>query len=168
MMKLIEREVGLRAGIELDTALGANNGVVVPSVQGGLECWGSLTSVADAERSNRRLMFPRRASVLKRFLRVLGGVWIVAALVVAVFAVPASAEFGLEEFDVTFNGAEGGAELRAGSHPYEMTTSLEAITEPGPGGPVPTELLKDINVFQDPGFVGDPIWVFHPAPFGVH
>ena len=70
-------------------------------------------------------------------------------------AAPAQAEFGLSSFDVTFSNSQGGAELRAGAHPAALTTSLEAITEPGPEGPLPTELLKNLNVFQIPGLAGD-------------
>lgn len=79
-----------------------------------------------------------------------------AALSILALAGTAHADFGLEEFDVTYSNSEGGAELRAGAHPFALTTDLRAITEEGPeGGPVPTELLRDLNVFQIPGLGGD-------------
>jgi hypothetical protein len=93
----------------------------------------------------------RRGRVLKRVL----GAWAVAIITLLALPSSASAEFGLQLFDITFNSSEGGAELRAGSHPESLVASLEAITEPGPEGPIPEELLKDITVTQIPGFAGD-------------
>lgn len=154
-MGLKEREAGLRAGIELDTAVGASDGVAVRAVQGGLGRWGCFPSVSDAERSNRRFMFLEGSM---KWFGVLLSVWFVVVLaVVALVAVPAQAEFGLKEFDVAFEDEEGGAEMQAGSHPFAMTTEFEVNTEEGPeGGEVPDGEVKDLIVTQIPGFVGNP------------
>ena len=72
-------------------------------------------------------------------------------------AVPSAqaANFGFSFFDSFYSNAQGGAELRAGSHPAGLTVSLDAITEIGPDGLRPTELLKNLDVFQIPGLAGD-------------
>jgi len=91
-----------------------------------------------------------------RVLRRLLLTWAAAFLTLLAFPHPASGEnFGLSFFDTFFSSSEGGAELRAGAHPEGLTVSLDAITEPGPNGEVPTELLRDLNVFQIPGLAGD-------------
>lgn len=157
MRGLIERVVGLRAGIEFDTAVGASDGVAVRAVQGGQDRWDCLPLVSDAERRNRRFMFLKKGHI-GRLVGVLSVVWFGFALVVAVLAVaPAQAEFGLKEFDVAFEDEEGGAVMQAGSHPFAMKTSFEVNTEEGPeGGEVPDGEVKDMIVFQIPGFVGNP------------
>ena len=75
-------------------------------------------------------------------------------------AAPASAEFGLSEFDVTFTDSEGpgaGIVQQAGAHPYAMTTSLRFISEStGEGGEETEEAAKDIFLTQPKGFVGNP------------
>lgn len=85
----------------------------------------------------------------------LASILLSAFAIMAIAPNSASAEFGLQLFDFSFNSSEGGAELRAGSHPESLVANLEAITEPGPEGPIPEELLKDITVTQIPGFAGD-------------
>ena len=70
-------------------------------------------------------------------------------------AVPAGAEFGLREFDVTFRDAGGASQVQAGSHPYEITTSLKFNLEDVGGEKLPEGAAKDIEVSQIPGFVGD-------------
>lgn len=95
----------------------------------------------------------KRIRILPRLIATL------AVAIISLLALPSSArgvDFGLEEFDVTFSNSEGGAELRAGAHPSELVTTLTSFTTEAPeGGPVPTELLRDINVFQIPGIAGD-------------
>ena len=85
----------------------------------------------------------------------LASLLIPAILLLAALPNSANAEFGLQQFDIAFNSAEGGAELKAGSHPESLVAFLEAITSPTPEGPLPDELLKDITVTQIPGFAGD-------------
>ena len=91
----------------------------------------------------------------RRILRRLLGTWVVAVITLLSLPSSAHAEFGLSFFDISFANSEGGAELRAGAHPESLSASLEAITEPGPVGPIPSELLKDITVTQIPGLAGD-------------
>ncbi|MGC1850834.1 MAG: hypothetical protein WA687_00170 [Solirubrobacterales bacterium] len=82
---------------------------------------------------------------------------LLTALAVLCSASTASAEFGLSEFDVTFTDAEGKTVTQAGSHPYEMTSSLRFNTTPtGLGGEFADEPAKDIVVDQLPGFIGNP------------
>lgn len=72
------------------------------------------------------------------------------------FTSPAWGAFGLSSFDVRFLNADGSITAQAGSHPYSMVTTFEAITEePSPGKIFPTEAAKDLEIFQVPGFIGD-------------
>jgi len=71
------------------------------------------------------------------------------------FAASARAEFGLEQFDVRLAALGGEAQLQAGSHEFDMTTSFRISSEETAGGPVPTEFLKDLRIAQVPGFIGD-------------
>lgn len=69
---------------------------------------------------------------------------------------PASAAqgaFGLSEFDVTFTDAEGQTVSQAGSHPFQMTTSIDVVPNEGSA---PFETIKDILVRLMPGFLGNP------------
>ena len=50
------------------------------------------------------------------------------ALVLAV-AAPAQADFGLSEFDVSFENEDGTSETQAGAHPFAVTTAFEINTE---------------------------------------
>jgi hypothetical protein len=77
---------------------------------------------------------------------------LIAALALTL-APPASAEFDFEEFDVTFTDAEGQTVSQAGSHPFQMTTSLRLFPN---DGSEPFETVKDILVRLLPGFVGNP------------
>jgi hypothetical protein len=72
-------------------------------------------------------------------------------------AASAQASFGLKEFDTYFAEADGSPALQAGSHPYELVTSLALNTVPGPPfGENPDEEVKDIEVELPAGFAGDP------------
>ena len=53
---------------------------------------------------------------------------LLAIALTALACLPATthAEFGLDQFDVTFTGPDGLPAMQAGSHPYAMTTSLQA------------------------------------------
>jgi hypothetical protein len=99
---------------------------------------------------------------MRRFLLTILAVGSAALLLAA----PASASFGLRELDVTFGNRDGSAALLAGSHPYEMTTTLGVNVEVVPGaaedpitsepvdGEVPEGEIKDLTVQQIPGFIG--------------
>jgi hypothetical protein len=85
---------------------------------------------------------------MKRTLLVLA----LAGTVLLAGAAPAPAEFGLEEFDVTFSDAGGRAVMQAGSHPSEMKTTIYANTL---ADGFPDGMVKDLEIFQVPGFVGN-------------
>ncbi|MEZ5076446.1 MAG: hypothetical protein R2725_03275 [Solirubrobacterales bacterium] len=65
-------------------------------------------------------------------------------------------EFGIHDFDVTFTDAAGAGQFLAGSHPAQMTIAFAANTEEDEEGrSFPVEAVKDLEIFQVPGFVGD-------------
>ncbi len=75
-----------------------------------------------------------------------------------------NAGFGIKSFSVSFLNSDSSPDTQAGSHPYEMVTSLFFNTETVPRlsyADSPYELLpvdapKDIDVTLPPGLVGDP------------
>jgi hypothetical protein len=71
------------------------------------------------------------------------------------FAPAAQASFGINDFDVRFSGPKGENQEQAGSHPFAMTTSFSVNTVPYNEQPYPDGQIKDIEVLQMPGFVGD-------------
>ena len=90
------------------------------------------------------------------------------ALAWALVAAPgAYAQFGLKGLDVIFTPEEGHVPLEAGSHPAELTTKLALNTAVIPGGAIdpetgepvdgeiPEGALKDLEVTQIPGFIGN-------------
>jgi hypothetical protein len=82
-----------------------------------------------------------------------------AALLLALLPGGAQAAFGFQEFDVTFTEADGSTVVRAGSHPFAMTTTFEVNTVPHPNpelGEVPDEPIKDFSFTQIEGLVGNP------------
>jgi hypothetical protein len=80
-----------------------------------------------------------------------------AALAALVLAPLASADFGVNEFDVTFTGADGSVAPQAGAHPFAATTSIALNTiDPELGKPVPDGDAKDLTVAQIAGLVGNP------------
>lgn len=71
-------------------------------------------------------------------------------------ATPALAvDFGFKDADVTFIKADGSPATQAGSHPFEMTTTLDFNTE----GETAVGEFKDLVVDLPPGLVGDPMAV---------
>lgn len=82
------------------------------------------------------------------------------ALAALVFgAASADASFGLKEFNTYFAEADGSPAVQAGSHPYELVTTLAVNTVPDPAfafGETPDEELKDLEVELPAGFAGDP------------
>jgi uncharacterized repeat protein (TIGR01451 family) len=70
------------------------------------------------------------------------------------------APFGLSYFNAEATAEDGEADTQAGSHPFELTTSLAfniASREPGGGeAPLPNAAPKDVEVELPPGLVGDP------------
>jgi hypothetical protein len=78
-----------------------------------------------------------------------------AACAALALASPASAAFGLHDFDVTFTGPDGATVSQAGSHPFQMNTSFKINTEEVGSETFPVESTKDLFVALAPGFVGD-------------
>jgi hypothetical protein len=82
----------------------------------------------------------------------------ITAIATLCAAPAAHASFGLEGLDVTFTDVAGAPDLRAGSHPFAMRTSLavHAEIDSESGQTILAEEVKDVNVFFPPGMVGDP------------
>jgi hypothetical protein len=80
------------------------------------------------------------------------------AFLAALGAGPASAAFGLKEFDVYFStDSQGAPAAEAGSHPYAMVTTLAVNSMPDPQyGEVPEDEVKDMKVTLPAGFAGNP------------
>ncbi len=95
---------------------------------------------------------------LKSACVVASGLLAAALVLLATLApVSARAAFGLKEFDVTFTNADGSPATQAGSHPFEMTTSLELNRKLNAQSiEAPDGELKDLTVEQVAGLVGDP------------
>jgi hypothetical protein len=93
-------------------------------------------------------------SSLRQLLKMLG----LALATAIVIASPASAAvpFGISNFDVTFTGPHEEEVTQAGSHPFEMTSSFTIDTETEGGVIHLAEPLKDIELSQIAGFIGDP------------
>src|SRR3954447_7024305 len=69
----------------------------------------------------------------------------------------AEAEYGIENFDVTFTGPGGETVSQAGAHPFAMTTSFQVHGEATEeGGFLLDEAIKDLLVTQVAGFAGAP------------
>lgn len=118
---LSPKEVSAGRKRRLRECVGASNAVAVQLVQGGLKRLRHLPVMTDAKRSNHRFfILPMRRALLAI---------LAAVLAVLVLAVPAGAEFGLEEFEVGFEDKDGQAEMQAGSHPFAMRTFFEVETD---------------------------------------
>jgi hypothetical protein len=116
------------------------------------------TATSPAKKEIRPMKLPRNLSSY-RFRRrgALAVLVAAAALLAAAVAAPmASAEFGLNNFDVTYTNQDGSTATQAGSHPYAMTTEFGVnYTEPGSFEWIPDGELRDSIFDQVPGFVGD-------------
>jgi hypothetical protein len=78
-----------------------------------------------------------------------------AALLVLLAAAPASADFGLNELDVTFTNEDGSPAMQAGSHPFAMTTSFGVNTRDEGGIEAVDGAVRNLMIFQPVGFAGD-------------
>jgi hypothetical protein len=85
---------------------------------------------------------------------------LIAAVVLALGAAPAQAEFGLSNLKVEFLNSDETPATQAGSHPFAMRTSfnLNSVEERG-GGKYIDGALRDLDVEQPVGFAGDPFVV---------
>jgi hypothetical protein len=88
-------------------------------------------------------------------MRRLGASLALAALCALASAPTANAAFGIHDFDVTFSDSTGAAQTLAGSHPYELRTAFKANLKTVGSKELPEEAIKDLEVFQLPGFIGD-------------
>jgi hypothetical protein len=67
----------------------------------------------------------------------------------------AQADFGLNNFDVTYTNADATTATQAGSHPFAMSTRL-GLNYAGAGKEALTEgRLRDLFLKQVPGFIAD-------------
>ena len=88
---------------------------------------------------------PTRLHVRSALLALVGAV----ALLASAGAAPAMAQggFGITSFSNVLTNANGTPATQAGSHPYEMTTTLNFPTfASGPNQGLPTENVKDVVV----------------------
>ncbi|HEX2265376.1 MAG TPA: hypothetical protein VHH14_03750, partial [Solirubrobacterales bacterium] len=53
---------------------------------------------------------------------------VLALALLGLFAAPATAAFDLRDLDVTFEAEDGSPELRAGAHPFAMSTTVGVST----------------------------------------
>jgi hypothetical protein len=67
----------------------------------------------------------------------------------------ADAQVGLKVFDGKFTGPDGAIVTQAGSHPFSFVTKLKVNTVEVPSGEAPDEAVRDLNIDQWTGFVGD-------------
>jgi hypothetical protein len=77
---------------------------------------------------------------------------------VHVFSTGASTPFGLEGSELVPENEGGGVDLQAGSHPFQLTSTIGVNEVPQPGRPyypIDPELVKDLVVKLPPGLVGD-------------
>ena len=86
---------------------------------------------------------------LHRSGRLALAVLTVLAVVLAVAAAPAMAEFGLQRFALSARNGNGTPDVQAGSHPFALTNTFVLNLPPGGN-------LKDVRLELPPGFVGDP------------
>lgn len=87
----------------------------------------------------------------------------VAALLALLAPVTAQADFrflpGAEGFSVSATAEGGSPDIKAGSHPWELSTEVGFGLEEGtpqPGGPYTDGDLRDLHVEEPPGLIEDP------------
>jgi hypothetical protein len=78
-------------------------------------------------------------------------------IALALLASPANAAFGIDEFDVTYSGADGTSQSQAGSHDFDLVTRVSFATKPAPkGGLIPDGMVKDLTTSLPAGLIADP------------
>lgn len=79
-------------------------------------------------------------------------------LAVLALAGPASASFGVAQFDGTIAADAGGTPAtQAASHPYAITTAIKLnLVDHPPDGPIADGAVKDVSVDLPVGLLGDP------------
>ena len=97
---------------------------------------------------------PEGGTMRKQFLPTLAA----ACLAALLLASSASAAFGIDDFDVTYNAEDGSGATQAGSHPFAMTTAIDFSFKPNPeipGGFTSDGSPKDLIFNLPTGLVGD-------------
>ncbi len=73
---------------------------------------------------------------------------------------PGAVPFGMEHYEMNAEGPEGLLETQAGSHPFQLTTTLSLNTKLGSGkeepGVHPAGMAKDLTFHLPPGLIGNP------------
>jgi hypothetical protein len=64
--------------------------------------------------------------------------------------------FGVENLELNPLNENGSPDTQAGSHPFELTTTLDLNLKQGPQGALPVGLAKDLSFRLPPGLVGNP------------
>jgi hypothetical protein len=77
-------------------------------------------------------------------------------MALAAVAPSASAAFGLKSFDLNFAQEDGSPALKAGSHPFAVTTAFSVNTILSGGLERPDEAIKDLEIELPLGLVGIP------------
>jgi hypothetical protein len=83
--------------------------------------------------------------------------FLTSAVLFALFLAPvARAEFGLKDFSVAFKNEDGSPATQAGSHPFEVETTLNFNTkfDAESGKEVPDGDVKSLHLELPPGFIG--------------
>jgi hypothetical protein len=63
--------------------------------------------------------------------------------------------FGIEALEGSATNSDGSLDSQAGSHPYEVTTTITFAQDESGGKPAPAGAVKDVNVQLPPGLVGN-------------
>jgi len=68
-----------------------------------------------------------------------------------------AAPFGVEQYALSAEEPGGALDAQAGSHPFQLTTTVDLNQRPEQQGrPVPAQLAKDLTFNLPPGLIGDP------------
>jgi hypothetical protein len=94
---------------------------------------------------------------MRRTIRKLLVVGLLTLALVAILPAGAMADFGIRpDLDITFTEPDGSPSMQAGSHPFQMTTTLNFNRTTDPEyGEVPDEAVKDVTIQLPPGQVAD-------------
>jgi hypothetical protein len=66
------------------------------------------------------------------------------------------APFGFERYEVRPENANGSLDTQAGSHPYQLTTTLNLNSNYEAGVAKPVAMVKDLHIDLPPGLLGNP------------
>jgi hypothetical protein len=97
---------------------------------------------------------PAASGTLVDKATVSGGGSVSGATVTSPVDIGSSTPFGLSSFHMWSTNIDGTIASQAGSHPYEMTTSL--MFNDGGNGKFPVGVVRNLQIALPPGFVGNP------------